>query len=457
MSALPNILLITFDCLRPDRLSGAGYRGVYTPTFDRLMHEGVTFANAYCQAPNTWMSHACLFTGCNPYRNGVRTPFSKIDGELETMAEIFGKAGYTVLGIPAMSLLSREAGFARGFVEYRLDGLRSNAGRLGQRYYRTSSDTLATVKTWLEGATRPFLMWIHYFGIHSIPDEQFDLPAQYRRSYSEYAQFYDGKVVYADEQFLSPLVDHMEILGLLDQTIMVLWSDHGEDLWTAEHKVGRESSGHNWSLSEDVMRTLLVFRAPWLLPGGQKSTDIARSIDVLPTLLDITKLPSDHHQYEGHSLFSPSERTDSPTAYMENLCQGFLGLRYSRYKLVLAEPDPDPGGPLTRRVRLLNSTLRRLLPDRWRRKYRKNRTPCASQGEPDEIFERLLDSGKCELFDLETDPDQKTDMSVHNPELVHKFKEVLRGMPTQTSGVQSDYTIDEEEVIKEHLRALGYL
>jgi arylsulfatase A-like enzyme len=462
MSSLPNILLITFDCLRPDRLSGAGYRGVHTPIFDRLMNEGVTFTNAYCQAPNTWMSHACLFTGYNPYRNGVRTPLGKIDGGLETMAEIFQKAGYAVFGLPAMSLLSKEAGFARGFTEYRLDGLRSNAGRLGQQYYRTCDETLGIAKAWLRRASKPFFIWIHYFGIHSIPEEQFDLPVHYRQSYSEYAQFYDGKVVYADEQFLAPLVDYIETLGVLDETILVLWSDHGESLRTVEHKGGFENSGHNWGLTEDVMRTLLVIRAPWLLPQGHKKMDVCQSIDVFPTLLEMTGLAPLPSQCHGRSLVSSAGQPDPPAVYMENLCQGFVGLRYGRYKLVLEEPDPVPDavprGPIASRVRLLRNTARSLLPSRWRRRHRNEHPPWKAQGEPNEIFERLIDSGSCELFDLVTDPGEKSNIAISNSQLVLECKGVLRAMATQSISYQSAYATPEEEAtIEEHLRALGYL
>lgn len=84
----PNILIIIFDCLRPDHIGGSGYKGVRTPTFDHLMDEGVVFRNAYCQAPNTWISLACLFTGCNPYRHGVRTPLRKISDNVHTRAAL---------------------------------------------------------------------------------------------------------------------------------------------------------------------------------------------------------------------------------------------------------------------------------------------------------------------------------------------------------------------------------
>ena len=204
----PSVLIITFDCLRPDHLSGLGYKGLRTATFDRMMSEGVLFANAYCQAPNTWISHASLFTGCNPYRHGVRTPLRRISDNITTMGEVYRAAGYSTLGLPAMSLLSEEAGFARGFDEYRLDGLKGAASTLLHRYYRSPSDTLDITRQWLSESQHPFFAWIHYFGIHKVDESLLDLPLRYREQYSEYAQNYDGKIAFADEQFLAPLVRH---------------------------------------------------------------------------------------------------------------------------------------------------------------------------------------------------------------------------------------------------------
>lgn len=456
-----NVLIVTFDCLRPDHLSGNGYRGVSTPTFDRIMDEGVSFTHAYCQAPNTWISHASLFTGCNPYKHGVRTPFSRISARLQTMAELFQQAGYATFGLPAMSLLSRDAGFARGFREYRLDGLRSKGDLFATEYYRKCADTLETVKTWLEHAERPFFAWIHYFGLHQLPSKVLDLPLHYRRSYSEYAQYYDGKIAHADEQFLAPLVEHLQTLELLDETVLVLWSDHGDDLRMIEHPEPQLGQGHNWGLTEDVMRIFLGIRAPGLLGEGQKRNDVCQSIDVLPTLLELTGLESDLNQFEGRSLLSSSSQSDPPTVYMENLCQGFLGTRYGNYKLVLAEPDAARG-PFARRIQLLKDAAWQLLPHQRQRMFdqrldKKLRRWWRARGEPHEIFERLLDSGVYELYDVVADFDEENNIAQDNPEIVAKCKEIVREMGTLSGGYASGYVSREEEAeIEERLRSLGY-
>lgn len=465
----PNVLIVTFDCLRPDHLSGSDYKGVHTPTFDRLMDEGVVFRNAYCQAPNTWISLACLFTGCNPYRHGVRTPLRKISDNVRTMAEVFREAGYTTFGLPAMSLLSKKAGFARGFDEYRLDGFQSGEGILSHRYYRSASDTLAITENWLKNVNRPFFGWIHYFGTHKVEHSLLDLPVKYRRQYSEYAQYYDGKVAFADQQFLKLVVNELETLGLLDETILVLWSDHGEDLHGVENS---PQCGHNWSLTEDVMRVLLIIRAPWLLPTGEKRSDIAQSIDIFPTLLDLVGLRAFPHQLEGRSLTASLPQPDA-TVYMENLCQGFVGLRRGRFKLVISEEDSQseqhsqPSRLLPERLawrfRMVKETVYELLPSRRRRQDERKPNRAnqlapwwRAKGEPEEILPRLIEHGRCALYDLSNDPLDQDDIAFKNPSVVAQLKRIIHEVAVHGANVEQAYGASEEAEVEARLKALGY-
>ncbi|MFX0196933.1 MAG: sulfatase [Candidatus Hodarchaeota archaeon] len=471
MKDKPNVLIITFDCLRPDHLGGSGYKGVRTPTFDRLIDEGIFFLNAYSQAPNTWISHASLFTGCNPYRHGVRTPLCKISTTVRTMAEVFREADYSTFGLPGMSLLNREVGFSRGFNKYCLDGLQSTNGLLSHRYNRSASDTLAITKNWLKSLSRPFFGWIHYFGLHKLEDSLLNLPTKYRRQYSAYAQYYDGKVAFADEQFLKPLIDQLEALETLDRTILVLWSDHGENLHELEYS---PQAGHNWSLTEDVMRIPLVIRAPWLLPAGDRRSGVAQSIDIFPTLLDLVGLPSLLDQFEGQSLATSSSQFD-PTVYMENLCQGFVGVRRGRFKLVISQGDSQLNQysqtpkilteKLMWRLRLLKNTVYELLPARWR--CQTDRKPVydvieqlapwwRAKGEPEEIFLRLMEHGSCALYDLFDDPLEQNNIALANPFFVSQLKQVIQDAAVHGTKVQPAYSASEEAAVEAHLRALGY-
>lgn len=456
MSKLRNVLIVVFDCLRPDHLSTLGYQGTHTPTFDRLAREGTIFTHAYCQAPNTWISHASLFTGCNPYVHGVRTPTRKLSQDIRAMAEVFREAGYATFGLPAMSLLSREAGFARGFDEYILDGLRSDPGVLAHRYDRTADETLARTRDWIRRVSPPFFGWIHYFGTHKVEDHLFDLPESFRRSHSPYAQYYDGKVSFADQRFLSPLVDELSALGLLEDTIVVLWSDHGDDLHAIEH--GR-NWGHNWGLTEEVMRTALIMRGPGLRRDRHRG--LARSIDIFPTLVDLVGLRP-LPQFEGKSLVRDS-LTPEDTVYMENLCQGFAAVRKGRYKLMLAERCPAEEGSWKWRASLVRKTLGQVMPAGVKRlRHRLRRTDvsiwCTAAGEPEEVMQRLLERGVVSLYDLDADPDEQHDLAAVRPTVVDELTQRLRELAQRTvQGSDMGMTEQDREQMEDHLRGLGYL
>ena len=457
MSKRKNILILVFDCLRPDHLSSLGYRGTHTPTIDRFVREGTIFPYAYCQAPNTWISHASLFTGCNPYLHGVRTPTRRLSEDLRVMAEVFRDAGYTTFGLPAMSLLSKGAGFARGFDEYILDGLRSEPGVLAHRYDRTADETLSRTTDWLRRASPPYFGWIHYFGTHKVEPHLFDLPEDYRRSHSPYAQYYDGKISFADERFLAPLVDELSDLGQLDDTIVVLWSDHGEDLHEIEH--GR-SWGHNWSLTEQVMRTVLIMRGPGL-PAAVRREGIARSIDIFPTLMDLVGIPL-LPQFEGKSLIHDSPEPED-MVYMENLCQGFAAVRKGKYKLVLASREAAKVGSWRWKRALVRTTLGQVLPASLKRLRNRLRSSddsiwCKTKGEPEEVLQRLLEHGTPHLFDLEADPGERRDLAAVQPEVVAELRKCLGGTAELTApGSDMSMSDEDREEMEKRLRGLGYL
>jgi hypothetical protein len=387
------------------------------------------------------------------------------------MAEVFQEAGYTTFGLPAMSLLSEEAGFARGFNQYCLDGLQGTNGLLSHRYDRSVPDTLAMMKNWLRNLSRPFFGWIHHFGLHKLEDSLLNLPTKYQRQYSEYAQYYDGKVAFVDEQFLKPLIGQLEALGILDKTILVLWSDHGENLHGVETS---PQSGHNWCLGEDVMRIMLIIRAPWLLPTGDQRSEVAQSIDIFPTLLDLVGLQSLLDQFEGQSLVTLPSQFD-PIVYMENLCQGFVGMRRGRFKLVISEEDPQPNQDsqtpeilrekLMWRLRLVKNTVYELLPARWKSQTEQNPVCDVTEqlapwwrvkGEPEEIFLRLMEHGSCALYDLSSDPLEQKNIALANPSLVSELKQVIHDAAVHGTKVQPAYEVSEEAAIEARLRALGY-
>ena len=284
-----------------------------------------------------------------------------------------------------------------------------------------------------------------------------DLPEDYLRSFSPYAQHYDGKVSFADERFLAPLVDELSNLGLLDDTIIVLWSDHGEDLHEIEQ--GR-SWGHNWSLAEQVMRTVLIMKGPGI-PPGNRHEGIARSIDIFPTLVDLAGIPP-LPQFEGESLVQ-----DGPTTvdevYMENLCQGFAGLRHGKFKLVLAQRAAVEVGSWRWKTSLMRKALGQVMPaglKTLRGRMRRSDVSlwCPETGEPEDVMHRLLEQGTARLYDLEADPDENHDLAASQPETVAEMKGRLsKSIKHTVPGSEISMSDEEQEQLEDRLRGLGYL
>ena len=480
--ARPNVIIITFDCLRPDRLGFAGYRGVDTPAFDGLARESLVCENAYCQAPNTWVSHASMFTGCLPAVHGMRTPLRKLNPGVATLAEVMKAAGYCTFALPAMSLLSSEAGFARGFDEYDLSGLKWSLDNvLKHRTFRTADLTLQKVRGVMDRAREPFFLWVHHFGTHNVSHTMLEMPQDYLARYSEYAQHYDAKVSYADQAFLRPLVGELEKRSMLDRTVLALWSDHGESLHDLEHLEGR--GGHNLGLEEDVVRTLLMMR----LPGGRSASrraTLASSTDILPTTCEACGVACPD-QVQGTSLLTPPQRPQDAVAYFENLCQGFLGIRHGDWKLVLGLPEEQPddlstetdareqtqdpenehvrlGAKMKWRWDMIAQTLRTVLGSTTdKRGARRN----AAEGgrlhrwwltgkEPEEVARELLASGPGRLWTF----DGNRPRPAQNREVEARLVERLRQLALPPDGAVPVQMSDEERRrVEDGLSALGYM
>jgi len=465
----PNVIIVTFDCLRPDRLRFAGYRGVDTPTFDRLAEESLVCENAYCQAPNTWISHASMFTGCLPARHGVRTPLRKLSAGVPTLAETLKAAGYVTLGLPAMSLLSREAGFDRGFDRYDLSGLAQHHDQVVEhRTFRTTHATLERVRAMLGPITEPFLLWIHHFAIHRLEPAHLELPAEFRASYSEYAQHYDAKVSYADDQFLRPLLELLQTRGIRDRTALVLWSDHGENLHDVEHREGR--GGHNWGVEEDVLRTLLMVCPPGQA-GPRRLSGLTASLDILPTVCELCEIQVPEG-VQGRSLLGGEADSAERAVYFENLCQGFMGVRRGEWKLVLSVADEDgTDGPqqakvplrqkLAWRWRLVRDTARAILRRtsvNKRRRTSERRGPglkrwWRTKQPPEQVATDLLRSGTRELYRLRVSACEPADNAAETEQLLDLLKTMaLEG----TDGGAGELSNAEKDAMEKRLSELGY-
>ncbi len=289
-----NVILISLDTLRGDQLGGTLGGHPLMPKFDALAEQGTRFTNAFTTYPSTTAGHMTMFTGLYPATHGMIFATGHLSPDIRTLPEIFARNGYATAAITENAMLSAYVGFVRGFDMYReVKGktLWETAGEIEQ--------TFGAGLEWLEkNPNQRFFLFMHTYQVHVPyePPPAFDIFKTWEKDGVEKPidpttpaavrdrHLYAGEVRYTDS-VLDRLFARLDALGLLDETIVVVTSDHGDEF--GEHGL----IGHAKTVFDEVLHVPLVFLAPRLVPAG-KSIDVPVSlIDLAPTLLDLTRLP----------------------------------------------------------------------------------------------------------------------------------------------------------------------
>jgi arylsulfatase A-like enzyme/Tfp pilus assembly protein PilF len=277
-SSPPNVLLITIDTVRADRIGAYGYTKGATPAMDRLAREGVRFADATSQAPLTGPAHAAILTGQYPARLGVRdNAGTPIPAGTSTLATLFKARGYRTGGFVGAFILGPEYGFAQGFDTFDASFSKFNSGMKLQAQRRGGEVTDAAV-TWLRQPSalspQPFFAWVHLYDAHA----PYDAPAPFRARFA--AAPYDGEIAYVDS-CIAKIVAALEQSGQLDRTLIAVVADHGEGL--GDHG----EAEHGLFLYESVLRIPWIMRLPGHDSAGTVVKTQVRAIDILPSLAAI--------------------------------------------------------------------------------------------------------------------------------------------------------------------------
>ena len=341
--AHPNVLLITIDTLRWDRLGSYGASHNPTPVLDRLAARGTRFETAIAHVPLTAPSHASILTGLTPVRHGVRDNGAFVLTEKITLASTFRAAGYATAAFVSGFPLDRRFGFAAGFQTYddRLPGS-DGPGRAAYTE-RRADDTTERALAWLaasagnrpssSGAAPPWFLWIHYFDPHAA----YDPPQPWK---GKMPTAYDGEVAFVDDQ-IGRLFGKLAQMGAESQTVVAVTADHGESL--GDHN----EETHGVFIYDATLRVPLILAGPGI-SAGSVSNVVGRGVDVMPTLVDVAGLQVPEH-LDGRSLKLALEgRTmDDEGTYIESLLAErqfgwapLRGFRDSRWKYIDA-PEPE--------------------------------------------------------------------------------------------------------------------
>lgn len=418
-----NLILISIDTLRADRLSCYGYERPTSPGLDALAASGVPFEDASAPSPWTLPSHATLFTGLYPRRNGVTGMKFSMAADVESLATVLARKGFATAGIATNSLLSSN-GLDAGFETM------EQVDKGGPHPSAVSARSIE----WLSARDpqRPFFLLVHYIDPHTdyetLPEfrdrfiEPYDGPAtgtseqlydfvEGSISFDEadgrhLSNLYDGAVAQLDDQ-IRRLCDYLREEGLLDETLLVITSDHGEEF------LDHGGVLHGTTQFEELVRVPLIVVGPGVPPGLRIDVPVSL-VDVMPTCLDMlgVEVPA---RLDGLPL-RPVWR--NPTGAPR---------RRIYFEADLDRPDAK------RRV-MVKGHDRAIRDGRYKLHYAE---------ETEEV----------RLFDLQNDPTEQVDIQDAHPELVRVLLDDLQAFLAAGRDVPARELTEED---LDRLRELGY-
>ena len=282
--AHPNIILITLDTTRADRMGFLGSKRGLTPNLDELARRGVAFASAYSHVPLTTASHTTILTGTYPEFNHVTDFGIPLSERLPYLPDILHQRGYhTAAFVGSLILDPRDGtapGFDRGFDVYDAGfHLRRHGMDRYQSVERRAGVVVNRALGWLsQNHQGPFFLWVHLYDAH----DPYDPPAPYKQRYA--SEPYDGEIAYADSA-IGKLLATLRTHGLYDRTLIAVMADHGESLGA------HGESTHGVFLYDETLHVPLVIKLPGNRGAGRRVETQVGLVDVAPTILREALVP----------------------------------------------------------------------------------------------------------------------------------------------------------------------
>jgi arylsulfatase A-like enzyme/tetratricopeptide (TPR) repeat protein len=394
-----NVLVITLDTIRTDRLGAYGNPDILSDFVDGLAEKGVVFDRCVAPTPLTLPSHTSLFTGTYPVFHGVRDNGNYVvPEELTTMAELASEAGYRTGAFVGAFVLSSRWGLDQGFATYtEPEGGYDPALVSFAQIQRRADEVVGDAVAWLRrNSDTPFFAWVHLYDPH-LP---YDPPPDFAREYAD--DPYLGEVAFADAQ-LGRLQAFLASSGLDTKTLVIFAGDHGEGL--GDHG----EFDHGLLLYQTTARAPLIIAHPSIKEGIRRP-EVVSLVDILPTVAETIGLPVPE-VVQGQSLWPLLGGTgtfEERPVYAET--------HYPKLHFGWS--------PLT------------ALQDRQ--------------------FQ-LIQSSEPELYDLEHDPQQKQNLFHTHSDVAQRMTDELEAMIARLSrgAMEASSTPDAETIAK--LAALGYV
>ncbi len=415
-----NILIYLVDCLRPDHLPFFGYEKDTAPHMTEFSRDCVLFENAYAQSSWTRPSVGALFTGLYPFQHQAITLKSGLAAALQTLAEQLKNAGFYTIGISSNAGIKEFFNFNQGF-DYFMYHSNLDGGL---------AETLNTYAvSHFQAKQSPFFMYIHTMELHrpyNIKEEFYPKDTgppnivvvekrgeeRYRVDLNHTLRMYDASIKQNDKAF-GDLMAELKRLGLYEETLVILMSDHGEEFY--EH----EGFAHGQTLYQEQVKHLFIVKLPQQLNAGRTIVDNVQEIDIFPTLLDLVgeSIPT---YLSGNSLKTLLFAPDSTDAPVHNEIFLETGSNLDKKAIVYGK------------WKLIHTGLE------W----------------TDDIREY-------ELYNLDTDPGERTDLIGRGPIITQYLRNRLFNWVTAQEKLVDigkediEKTLTQKEI--EELKALGYI
>ena len=456
-SDYPNIILIIIDAARADHFSCYGYHKNTTPFISNIAKESVLYENAVSPAGWTLPSHSSLFTGTYPSKHGAHNENWYLSDKLPTLAEALSELGYRTAGFCRSDWVSESTGLIRGFDEfYHLHFAKTKHKilRLVNNSIIRGSDKWSyeknkRIKKWIKHTnlgSSPFFLFVHYSELHmpyhvpkpynkmflSLPyDEARKInqnPKEYysgrikmsSKDFDILKEVYDCALAYQDAR-IGELYQFLKNVHLLDNTVLIITSDHGESLGDHNH------FDHYYVLYDCLLKVPLIVRYPKLFKRGERNQSLVQTLDIFPTILRILGANEKNYEEIQGIALPPLCNEEVREFTISERFQDMQGLKNSYPKLDLShleEFEKDRKTAIRTKEFKLISSMR----------------------------------GNSELFNILKDPNETSN-------IIRKRKDICKDMtdklnkwkssftPAEVLGIQPEF---DDEVVK-RLKSLGYL
>jgi len=421
-----NIILISLDTLRADRLGCYGYHRSTSPVLDNLASRSLVFENFMATSPWTLPSHGSMLTGLYPSRHGMRTYKNRLLSGVKTLTDVLKEHGFSTAAVVNSMYLIPKYGFDKGFDDFiyvKEDFAQREPSEVGQVALRLLG----------QKRPRPFFLFLHYYDLHSDYCSLGEYEKQFVRPYdgiadgttAQLVNFYAGEVSFdqAAAQHLNDLYDasirqlddmlgnlfaYLEKEKLIDETLLIVTSDHGEEF------MDHGGVLHGRTQFEELLHIPLIMRGPGI-PESKRLKELASLVDIMPTILSYAGIAG-IDSLEGINLCPLWQERDYklPRRYLFSEASELITpQRDLRYDIVRAVRHP--------RYKLIHNKL----------------------------------TDEANLYDLHNDPKETTDVAGEHASLAQSMMAQLQSfMETDRTGNEVP-PLTPEEIQK--LKGLGYL